>query len=398
MNNQIKTILLVEDEAITSVVTTKTLLKFGYNVITADSGQNAVDTAIINKNINLILMDIDLGDGIDGTEAALIILKTQNIPVVFLSSHTEPEVVEKTEKITSYGYVVKNTGSTVLDASIKMAFKLFDAHVKIIESEKRIQAAQELAHIGVWDWSADTDTVVWTEELYRIAGLDPMLPAPTYADHSRLYSPKSWLLLKTSVEKTIKTGEPYKLDLKLIRPDGNKRYVKAFGGAKYDFNGKITGLYGTVQDITELKQTEEDLHTHQIELKMQNDEFCNRQEELQALNEKYVDLYNSAPASYLTISEKGFIIEANLHATSQLGMAQGALKGQPFTNFIFKEDQDTYYLYRKKLLETRKQQTCEVRISCPDGTIFPACITSAFTKDNNIGTEVRHVVIINRSV
>ncbi|MFN2312796.1 MAG: response regulator, partial [Spirochaetia bacterium] len=82
-----------------------------------------------SSDIDLILMDINLGSGIDGTQAAELILQNHDIPVVFLSSHTEPEVVEKTEKITSYGYVVKNSSTTVLDASIKMAFKLFDAMV-----------------------------------------------------------------------------------------------------------------------------------------------------------------------------------------------------------------------------------------------------------------------------
>lgn len=78
-------------------------------------------------------MDIGLGPGLDGTEVAEIIFKNRDIPIVFLSSHTEPEIVAKTEKITSYGYVVKGSGNTVLDASIKMAFKLFDA----LKSERK---------------------------------------------------------------------------------------------------------------------------------------------------------------------------------------------------------------------------------------------------------------------
>ena len=59
---------------------------------------------------------------------------------MFLSSHTEPDVVEKTENITSYGYVVKNSGITVLDASIKMAFKLFNANSKIKSINSKLQA------------------------------------------------------------------------------------------------------------------------------------------------------------------------------------------------------------------------------------------------------------------
>ncbi len=131
-----KTILLVEDEAIIAMSEAAMLEKYGYRVITVHSGEKAIETAR-NQAVALILMDIDLGWGkMDGTEAAELILERHDIPVVFLSSHTEPEVVEKTEGITSYGYIVKTSGETVLIASIKMAFRLFDA--KIREREKDV--------------------------------------------------------------------------------------------------------------------------------------------------------------------------------------------------------------------------------------------------------------------
>jgi len=137
-----KTILLVEDEAIIAMTEKLTLEKFGYQVIIANNGEEAVATVEKSPGIDLILMDINLGAGMDGTEAAALILKERDLPVVFLSSHTEPEVVEKTEKITSYGYVVKDSSGTVLDASIKMAFKLFDAKMKELEKEKALRESE----------------------------------------------------------------------------------------------------------------------------------------------------------------------------------------------------------------------------------------------------------------
>jgi PAS domain S-box-containing protein len=135
-----KTVLLVEDEVIISLAKQKELEKYGYNVLTINTGEKAVAISKENDKIDLILMDIDLGNGLDGTEAAGIILKDREIPVVFLSSHMEPDIVEKTEKITSYGYVVKSSSITVLDASIKMAFKLFSANKRIEQSHKKQKA------------------------------------------------------------------------------------------------------------------------------------------------------------------------------------------------------------------------------------------------------------------
>lgn len=135
MNSQ-KNILLVEDEAITAITETRDLEKYGYRVHTASSGEEAFKKIDSGSNIDLILMDIDLGRGMDGTEAAKIILKTYDIPLIFLSSHTDPAIVELTERITSYGYVVKQTGITVLDASIKMAFRLHEQKRRIETHER----------------------------------------------------------------------------------------------------------------------------------------------------------------------------------------------------------------------------------------------------------------------
>lgn len=123
-----KTILLVEDETFTALIQKKRLEKERYRVLHAESGEKAIQIAREHDDeVDLILMDIDLGPGMDGTEAAREILKMREVPVLFVSSHTEKELVEKTEEISSYGYVVKDSSFTVLDASIKMAFKLFEA-------------------------------------------------------------------------------------------------------------------------------------------------------------------------------------------------------------------------------------------------------------------------------
>ena len=129
-----KSILIVEDEMLIALTVKNQLEKYNYSATIISSGEKAIQAVKNDSRYDLILMDINLGRGMDGTEAAKLILTIRDLPIIFHSSHIESEIVKKTEKITSYGYVVKNTGITVLDASIKMAFKLFDA--KKAEQEK----------------------------------------------------------------------------------------------------------------------------------------------------------------------------------------------------------------------------------------------------------------------
>jgi PAS domain S-box-containing protein len=140
-------ILLVEDEKITAIFESTLLKRAGYDVVCAETGEQALSMVGQDTDIDLILMDIDLGAGMDGTEAAGSILASHDIPLVFLSSHTEPEIVDKTEKINSYGYVVKDSGETVLLASIRMAFKLHrtqrDLKTKQAELARALAQQQE---------------------------------------------------------------------------------------------------------------------------------------------------------------------------------------------------------------------------------------------------------------
>ena len=135
-----KHLLLVEDQVIIAMNVMHSLAEYGYQTTHACSAEEAIRCVKEMPELDLILMDIDLGEGMDGTEAAAIILQRREIPIVFLSSHTEPEIVAKTEKITSYGYVVKFSVITVLDASIKMAFKLFEANQQMKLAKDKLKA------------------------------------------------------------------------------------------------------------------------------------------------------------------------------------------------------------------------------------------------------------------
>jgi len=130
-----KHILLVEDNVIIALAQVSAIQKFGYRVSSAYSGEKAVLIAAEDPSIDLILMDIDLGPGINGPEAAQRILDARTLPIVFLTSHSEGSYVDMVRRITRYGYVVKNSGDFVLRSSIEMAFALFEANTQLRERE-----------------------------------------------------------------------------------------------------------------------------------------------------------------------------------------------------------------------------------------------------------------------
>lgn len=131
----------------------------------------------------------------------------------------------------------------------------------------------------------------------------------------------------------------------------------------------------------EIKKMFHELQVHQIELEMQYDELKKTQDELEKYSSRYFDLYDLAPVGYLTINEKGIILEANLKAYSMTGMTRPDLIRKPFTAFIVPECQDLYYLSHKKLFETGAPQICELQMLTKAGAHFWARLESSISKE-----------------
>ena len=125
----------------------------------------------------------------------------------------------------------------------------------------------------------------------------------------------------------------------------------------------------------------QELRQHQVELRMQNEELRRTQIELEAARSRYFDLYDLAPVSYFTLNEAEHILQANLSAATLLGMDRKELPGRSIQQFIFLDDQDTYYLMRKRLFGTGQRQSCELRIIKRDRSKFWVQMTCAQVQD-----------------
>jgi PAS domain S-box-containing protein len=141
-----------------------------------------------------------------------------------------------------------------------------------------------------------------------------------------------------------------------------------------------------------IEQLIHELRVHQIELELQNEELRTAQAELEASQAYHFEFYNLAPVGYATVSEKGVILEANLTAATLLGVNRGTLVKQPLTRFIYKQDQDIYYLHRKKIFDTGAPQRFELRLVKPDGSAFWTYLEATFA-EGSYGEPVCRVVL-----
>lgn len=298
-----KTLLLVEDEAMLAMCEKMALEQYGYAVKTVPTGEKAIETVNTSTDIDLVLMDINLGNGIDGTQAAELILKDHDVPIVFVSSHTEPDVVQKTENITSYGYVVKSSSITVLDASIKMAFKLFSAKQSILESEKRYAMSFSAVNDGLWDWNVLSGEAYFSEQYYSLLGYeDGEFPA-TYNSWRTLVHSDDIERVEVALKKSIESGEGFSIDLQMRLKNGEWLWVSTRGKAiEVDSAGIALRMIGTLSSITDRKLVEKLLQDSET---------------------RYRRLFESAQDGILILnSDTGRIVDVNPFLVDMLGYSK----------------------------------------------------------------------------
>jgi PAS domain S-box-containing protein len=116
-----------------------------------------------------------------------------------------------------------------------------------------LKEAQRVAHIGSWTWDVKTKAMQWSEEMFRIHGLDPSHPPPQYDEFLKIFTSDSLTALTAAVEKLQADRIPYELELETILPDKTTRWLSIRGEPMYSSSGRLTAIRGTAQDITQLK-------------------------------------------------------------------------------------------------------------------------------------------------
>ncbi len=137
--------------------------------------------------------------------------------------------------------------------------EIIRAHNKLVESSKRLQKAEEIAHIGNWEFDLITGKMIWSDELYRIIGFPPNSFKPSYRRVVSTFHPEDRYKMKGIIDKALKTHEIYEMEIRIIRPDGDMRWVLLKGYTQFDDDKKPIKASGSVLDITENKLMEKAL-------------------------------------------------------------------------------------------------------------------------------------------
>ena len=266
MNSEVKKrIVLVEDDNIIAFSQAKFLKEKGFDVVTLSNGEEIVELAASGHGIDLVLMDIELGRGIDGIEAAERLSKFCDIPVVFLTAYSDEDTISRVNGAARYGYVVKSSGNPIILSAINMAFKLYDSGRILRESEEKYRFIAENS----------TDLILKLDAKGYVIYVSPLCKNVIGYDADELigknvihyYHKEDRKIISDAYRRIMALPDIDTFSYRFRLKDGSFKWFETTGKRLMAGDGLITGIISSSRDITDriaaekaLGESEEKLH------------------------------------------------------------------------------------------------------------------------------------------
>ena len=243
------------------------------------------------------------------------------------------------------------------------------------------------AQVGTWQWDQHTNRVIWSSETEHIFGLPLGSFDGTYERFFSLVHPDDRQRLGAAIAKAVEDRAPYQIEHRIITPEGSILWVACRGRATFRENGPITGMAGTIEDITARKERELAQQNFQAALEEQVRERTTKLEHaiteltleverrqvaesaLKASEQQYQTLYEQNPFMYFTLTAEGTVLSVNQFGADQLGYQKEDLIDQSIFKVFDSRDRSTvleqlttcaanpYKLYQWETQKIRKDGT-----------------------------------------
>ena len=239
------------------------------------------------------------------------------------------------------------------------------------ERQKQLAESQRIAHIGSWEHNLTTGEVVWSDELFRILGLDPRKDQADFNIFFDMINPDDRLALKKAIDETVQTGKHLNIDYRFCLPDGRTRILYAQAELiNNDAGDKI--LSGTGQDITDLK---------------------NAEYELKQSEEKFRSIINSTDDSIYMVDRDYRYLFVNNNHISRLGLPEDQYMNKAFSEYHSPEETRLFIEKVDKVFNTRNSFQYEFK-SIRDDKYF----LQTFSPVKNSNNEITAVNIISKEI
>ena len=197
-----------------------------------------------------------------------------------------------------------------------------EIEAELRSSQRRLTQAQELAHVGNWQWDLADDELWWSDELYRVFGVDRGSFQVSYQAFLQLVHPHDRSIIERAVRAAVQERKPYSVEHRIVRPDDNVRWLNGQGRVVVNETGQVIRMVGTVQDITDRKASEEIIRRSQRRLQT---------------------IIDAEPACVKLVSHEGLLLEMNHAGLQMIDAAEPTqVIGRPVVQLVHPDDRERF--------------------------------------------------------
>lgn len=208
---------------------------------TLDGWLNLIHPDWLEEIKNCLLGEVFSKHNLFDREFKIVNQKTESIEWVHMMG--ELQFDENKNPVKLYGSILKITERKVIEE-------------ELVDKNRELLLAQSIAKVGYWEYDVKSKIPKWSDELFKIYGIPKENGEPVYTDHKKYIHPDDWDLFDESVQKTIRTGEPYDIRMRVIHKDNKIVWVRAIGMPLKMEDGNVLSLYGIGLDINKIVEQE----------------------------------------------------------------------------------------------------------------------------------------------
>jgi diguanylate cyclase (GGDEF)-like protein/PAS domain S-box-containing protein len=256
-----QTVLVIDDDAIIRLMVSEALGEAGYEVFEARSAEDGW-AQFDRRGADLVLLDVIL-PGINGFEACAQLrahAAGSNVPIIMMTGLDDRQSIVDAFEAGATDFITKPIVWDLLPYRVRYALRANAALQETVRGRALLGRSQTLANMGSWEWSSASDSVLWSDEMYRIHGVTPGAMGAMGAAGDcgaallALIHPEDRAQVGLALTFAQRSGQAYGMEFRIVRPDGSVRQLFEQTDVERDGHGAVLAVHGIRRDITQ--QTE----------------------------------------------------------------------------------------------------------------------------------------------
>jgi diguanylate cyclase (GGDEF)-like protein/PAS domain S-box-containing protein len=251
-------ILIVDDDAMVRMLARAALDRPGIELDEAGNGVEAVGL-FAQQGFDLVLLDLEMPvlDGFAACSRIRSLPAGETATLVVMTGLDDLDSIQRAYDLGATDFITKPLNWVLLAQRVRYLLRTRWVVAALREHQEKLSQAQQIAHLGHWEWDVQGNRAEWSMQVYELLGRTPETCAASYSTFLEAVHPQDRAMVNQAIAQTIEDNGSYSLEHRILLPDGRERILVSHGRCLREKGGATTKVHSVIQDITEARRAEE---------------------------------------------------------------------------------------------------------------------------------------------